>query len=69
MAFARRRPVGAELIDSGGVHFRVWAPDRKNVAVVIDGRDFPLEREDDGHSCGIVGGARAGTRYRFRLDR
>jgi maltooligosyltrehalose trehalohydrolase len=63
----RRRPIGAEWI-GGGVDFRVWAPDHRNVAVVIDGSDFPLEREPDGHFRGFVPDARAGTRYRFRLS-
>ncbi|HEX3582379.1 MAG TPA: malto-oligosyltrehalose trehalohydrolase [Thermoanaerobaculia bacterium] len=63
----RRRAIGAEAVD-GGVHFRVWAPARTKVAVVIDGRDHPLERETSGHFSGVVSSARAGTRYRFRLD-
>jgi len=63
----RRRAIGAELVD-GGVHFRVWAPERQRVAVVIDDRDHPLAREASGHFSGVVKGARAGTRYRFRLD-
>jgi maltooligosyltrehalose trehalohydrolase len=63
----RRRAIGAELVD-GGVHFRVWAPARKEVAVVIDGRDHPLEREASGHFSGLVASAGARTRYRFRLD-
>jgi len=63
----RRRAVGAEIIE-GGVDFRLWAPDRKNVSVVIDGRAIPLDREADGHFRGIVADAREGTRYRFRLD-
>ncbi|HXH93858.1 MAG TPA: malto-oligosyltrehalose trehalohydrolase [Thermoanaerobaculia bacterium] len=63
----RKRAVGAEIID-GGVDFRLWAPDRKNVSVVINGRAIPLDREADGHFRGTVADARAGTRYRFRLD-
>jgi maltooligosyltrehalose trehalohydrolase len=63
----RRRPIGAEIIDSG-VDFRVWALDRKNVSVVIDDRAIPLDREADGHFRGIVADAREGARYRFRLD-
>jgi maltooligosyltrehalose trehalohydrolase len=63
----RRRAVGAEIVDGGG-DFRVWAPDRKKVSVVIDDRATPLDREADGHFRGIVAGAHAGTRYRFRLD-
>ncbi|HEY8181572.1 MAG TPA: malto-oligosyltrehalose trehalohydrolase [Thermoanaerobaculia bacterium] len=68
MSLTRRRPVGAELIGDGA-DFRVWAPDRKSVSVVIDGSDFPLVRETDGHFRGFVAKARAGTRYRLRLDR
>ncbi|HEY0372584.1 MAG TPA: malto-oligosyltrehalose trehalohydrolase [Thermoanaerobaculia bacterium] len=46
-----------------GVHFRVWAPAHDKVAAVIDGRDFPLEREEHGYFSGLVREARAGTRY------
>jgi maltooligosyltrehalose trehalohydrolase len=64
---SRRRAIGAEPV-SGGVHFRVWAPARQKVAVVIDGRDHPLDREASGHFSGLVASARAGTLYRLRLD-
>jgi len=60
----RRYPIGAELVD-GGVHFRVWAPSRESLAVVIDGRSVALDREDGGYFAGPVGGARAGTLYTF----
>jgi maltooligosyltrehalose trehalohydrolase len=63
----RRRSVGAELV-SGGTEFRVWAREHQHVAVVIDGRDYPLNAEDDGYFCGVVENAAAGTLYRFRLD-
>ena len=63
----RRRPVGAEVIGDA-VDFRVWAPDHHHVAAVIDDKDLPLEREANGYFRGAVRGARAGTRYRFRLD-
>ena len=45
------------------MHFRVWAPALERVAVVIDGRDFPLEREPRGYFSGLVRDARTGTRY------
>jgi maltooligosyltrehalose trehalohydrolase len=64
---SRRRAIGAEPVGEG-VHFRVWAPAREKAAVVIDGRDHPLEREPTGHFSGLVASARVGTRYRFRLD-
>ncbi|HEX3071023.1 MAG TPA: malto-oligosyltrehalose trehalohydrolase, partial [Thermoanaerobaculia bacterium] len=63
----RKRAIGAEIVD-GGVDFRVWAPDRNNVSVVIDDRAIPLDREPDGHFHGLVPNARGGTLYRFRLD-
>src|SRR5919202_354346 len=66
----RRLPVGAEVMPGGGVHFRVWAPKRRDVAAVIDGRggDAPLQAEGNGYFSGLVSDASAGTLYRFRLD-
>ncbi|GLC28079.1 malto-oligosyltrehalose trehalohydrolase [Roseisolibacter agri] len=75
----RRLPVGAELAPEGGAHFRVWAPERARVTVVLEpgdergaargvAQEFALEREDDGYFSGHVADARAGTRYRYRLD-
>ena len=56
------------MTDSG-VHFRVWAPIRKTVEVVIDGGPpVRLEGEDSAYFSGVVPGARAGLRYRYRLD-
>src|ERR687883_189331 len=66
MSVNRRYPIGAELVD-GGVHFRVWAPSRRSVAVVIDGREHELDREDGGYFSGLVDAA-AGALYKFRLD-
>lgn len=63
----RRLPVGAEPRNEG-VHFRVWAPKRTDVDVDIDGNATSLARESDGYFSGLVSGARAGSRYRFRLD-
>jgi len=71
----RRLPAGAELVPAGegaGVHFRVWAPERHQVDVVIEGdagsRPVPLARDADGYWSGTVPDAVAGTRYRLRLD-
>ena len=64
----RRLPVGAE-VSTNGVHFRVWAPRRNSVEVVIDrGATTSLEREAGGYFGAWVSGVRAGDRYRFRLD-
>src|SRR5688500_16047174 len=66
----RRLPVGAEVRE-GGVAFRVWAPGRQRVEVVFESsslKPVTLERESTGHHAGHAQGARAGARYRFRLD-
>lgn len=69
----RRLPVGAEA-GPGGTHFRVWAPRRKRVEVVLEngprleGSAVELEPEGDGFFSGRVEAAGVGTRYRFRLD-
>ncbi len=69
---SRQMHVGAELAPQGGVHFRVWAPHRRTVEVVIDDKaqsqSFELQPEADGYFSGLVSGADTGTRYRFRLD-
>ncbi len=69
MTCTRRLPFGAE-ITADGAHFRVWAPRRKRVEVLEEdgGRPTALAPEDGGWFAGLVGGAGAGFRYRFRLD-
>src|SRR5262245_30324150 len=66
----RRLPVGAEPQPDGGVHFRVWAPDRRRVEVVIDGVSEPVQlgAESGGYFAGSAPGAGPGARYRYRLD-
>jgi maltooligosyltrehalose trehalohydrolase len=62
--------VGAEPAPGGGVHFRVWAPGRQTVAVVLgDGkRATGLTPEAGGYFSGLVREASAGSTYRFLLD-
>jgi maltooligosyltrehalose trehalohydrolase len=71
MKLARRLPIGAEVLPSG-VHFRVWAPRRGRVEVVVEseGRQAStdLEAESGGYFSGLAPGAGDGTLYRFRLD-
>ena len=70
-SFQRRLPVGAEVQPKGGVHFRVWAPRRDRVEVVLDKGAIrqELEREDsEGYYSGFVAKAKAGQRYHFLLD-
>jgi maltooligosyltrehalose trehalohydrolase len=66
----RRLPIGAELTADGATHFRVWAPQRRSVAVVLepDGAPHPLQRDAAGYHSGVVRDARAGARYRLQLD-
>ncbi len=57
----------------GGTAFRVWAPGRKRVEVVIETSGGPravqaLARNDDGTFSGLIAGVREGERYRYRLD-
>jgi maltooligosyltrehalose trehalohydrolase len=52
-----------------GTHFRVWAPRRKRIAVVLENTSsFPLSPEDDGYFGGLVSEARSGTLYRFQVE-
>jgi maltooligosyltrehalose trehalohydrolase len=78
---ARRLPIGAEVLTDGGVSFRVWAPKRKTVQVVVSHNEndrepaltCDLEAEESesgeqGYFTGIVPEAQAGTYYGFRLN-
>jgi maltooligosyltrehalose trehalohydrolase len=53
-----------------GISFRVWAPKRKDVEVVLEenGRRVDLTREDGGYFSALVPGLGPGCRYRYRLD-
>ncbi|HZY83836.1 MAG TPA: malto-oligosyltrehalose trehalohydrolase [Gemmataceae bacterium] len=65
----RRLPVGAEVLPGGGVHFRVWAPRRREVEAVLEGGPaVRLAVEGDGYFSGRSVGAGAGALYRYRLD-
>lgn len=71
----RRLPVSAEVQRFGGVHFRVWAPTSKQVAVLLsefedlsDALEVPLHAESDGYWSGVVPSASKGMYYRYRLD-
>jgi maltooligosyltrehalose trehalohydrolase len=68
----RRLPVGAEPQPSGGVHFRVWAPSRRTVEVMLGEGDgvapYELDREGNGYFSGAILNAAPDMRYRYRLD-
>jgi maltooligosyltrehalose trehalohydrolase len=61
------RKMGASIVP-GGVRFGVWAPKAERIDVQIDGENHPLERDDDGVFAGVVSGAAARTRYKFRVN-
>ena len=66
----RRLPIGAEPQSGGGVHFRLWAPRCREVVVEIEGLNpAALQPEIGGYFSLWSLPARAGMRYRFRLDR
>jgi maltooligosyltrehalose trehalohydrolase len=63
----RRFAIGAE-VHGESTSFRVWAPKRRRVEVVLQsGASTELEREESGYFAGVAE-ARAGDRYCFRLD-
>ena len=73
----RRLPVGAEVLPTGGVHFRVWAPACNTVAVVLEGQEsihtdspqvFALESEGNGYFSVLIESAKDGTLYRFKMN-
>ena len=60
---------GAEPQSGGGVHFRLWAPRCREVVVEIEGLEpEALQSETDGYFSLWSLPARAGMRYRFRLN-
>jgi maltooligosyltrehalose trehalohydrolase len=66
-AALRKLPVGAELVE-GGAHFRVWAPRRSSVDVVIGNDTYELGDEGNGYFAALIAAASDGTRYKVRLD-
>ena len=61
--------LGAQ-VESEGVRFRVWAPKRARVDVVLEdeGLSFPLLKDEAGYFSGLVPIATVGMQYRYRLD-
>jgi len=63
----RRYPAGAEIQPDGSTHFRVWAPQPRQITLRIEvpddtPRDIALDREADGYYSALVTDAGAGTR-------
>lgn len=66
-----RLDLGANVVEDG-VRFRVWAPNARRLEVQLERPGgptrHPLAPEPDGYHAGTVREARAGDRYRYRLD-
>src|SRR4051794_5008610 len=67
------RPSLGAWPEAGGTRFRVWAPEARAVELVLELRGgdetvVPLARSDDGTFGGLVAEAKAGDRYRYRVD-
>ena len=63
----RRLPIGVEVL-GGGTSFRVWAPSRTAVEVLINGETVQLTPEANGYHSAVVPTAKPEMLYRFRLD-
>jgi malto-oligosyltrehalose trehalohydrolase len=68
-------PFGAELAPDGSVRFRLWAPSATRVEVVIEppqrqgvAEALPMAARADGFHELVTRRARAGSRYRYRID-
>ena len=72
----RRRhdmPYGAQLTAEGKVRFRLWAPGAKQVELALHGADraprlLDMTRQSEGWFELITADAKAGSRYRYRID-
>ncbi|MFO1501233.1 MAG: malto-oligosyltrehalose trehalohydrolase [Verrucomicrobiota bacterium] len=72
----RQLPAGAEVVSTGGAHFRVWAPRSATVGIrlgysaaeVDAAAPQALLSEDGGYFSGHVPGAAAGMLYRVQLE-
>ncbi len=63
--------IGAWYYPGRGTEFRVWAPARTSVDVVLEEKPaspLALTRDADGYWTGVVPEAVPGTFYRYRLD-
>ena len=64
---AHSMPFGAETTPDG-VRFALWAPTAKDVTLVVDGAEHRLPDMGEGWRRLVLPGARAGTRYAYRID-
>ncbi len=65
------RPSLGAWVEGAGVRFRVWAPERRRVEVVVEGEDaasVSLDRDASGYWEGLAPRLGSGALYRYRLD-
>ncbi|HEY2256975.1 MAG TPA: malto-oligosyltrehalose trehalohydrolase [Variovorax sp.] len=71
MKRSHEMPFGAQVLDGGGVHFRLWAPAMEQVVLEWargnEWEDAAMQRSADGWHDATLAAARAGDRYRFRM--
>lgn len=62
-------PFGAAIQDDGRVRFGLWAPAARDVEVILepDGKALAMAKHEGWFEL-ITGEARAGSRYRYRID-
>jgi maltooligosyltrehalose trehalohydrolase len=60
------RHFGASLT-TDGASFRLWAPAAKRVDLLLD-KPYPMLLNKDGWFSADISGAKAGARYKFRID-
>ena len=69
--FGERRGTLGAIVRGDTTLFRVWAPQHREVRVVLEtGRakgEHPLKLDTNGYHVGAIGGVVAGDRYRYRL--
>jgi 1,4-alpha-glucan branching enzyme len=65
-------PFGAQLLEDGGVHFRLWAPVARQVELSLGAPEalhqIPMEQRDGGWFELMTDAAKTGAQYSFRID-
>jgi maltooligosyltrehalose trehalohydrolase len=67
----RSFPVGAEVIPGHGIHYRIWAPNKKKVKVVFTDNNIDsieLSSEGNGYFSGLLSSAAERILYKYKLD-
>ena len=74
MKCAHAMPFGAQVRADGSVRFRLWAPAASRVDLVLErvergtSERLPMKRIEGGFLELVTPTARAGSRYRYRID-